>query len=692
MRKNDLGITLIGLVVTIIVLLILAGVSIAMLTGDSGLITKANEAKIETAIGTIKEEISVEMAGYKLEKERDMLLEDLYAEGKVRRSVRKEGEDYYLSYVMEGDKWQGTSDLGKGNPADRKDIFLIDENYNIKYIASNGKEYGDDVTETLLEDETIVRFRSPEFAEYIKLKSGASSIDNIKFQWMKTQTELTINDATITSLEDLVFFPNLKELTIGGYGAGTVPQITNLKGIENCTQLTKLSIINGPNKDYKELQYLQNLETFSKTGGNDYKEIIKYLKFCSNLKSLNLTNLKIDNMKNICEFYNLTSLNLGANNIQKIEGLDNLVNLKNLTLANNNITKIEGIDRLQNLETLDLSGNNLIDILELDKNNKLKTLNLLNNPNIKHPRSEYTEEEQKRLDKIQEIMTIREGNININVEQLNLFNGYKYIELSNRKDIITLELLEGQTLVERLSLHGTKVTLEDEMSKRILTSMKNLKNISLSYTEVKTLEPLNNLTKLEHLQIMGIKDVLDLSKIEDIISRITIQGAKQADIDTLSNCNPQKITSITLFSSDFTKFPDLSCLVELSNLSITDNASATKPIIDLTNISKLNMLETLAITNIDLSKNMIDLSNLTNLQNLNLQNNYINSEGLGKLTVLKNNENLTLDLRNNSIIDATALLQFEPSKIKKIYLTGNVNLNETSKTELSKKFGNKVVF
>lgn len=163
MRKNDLGITLIGLVVTIIVLLILAGVGIAMLTGDSGLITKANEAKIETAIGTIKEEISVEMAGYKLEKERDMLLEDLYAEGKVRRSVRKEGEDYYLSYVIEGDKWQGTSDLGKGNPADRKDIFLIDENYNIKYIASNGKEYGDDVTETLLEDETIVRFRSPEF-------------------------------------------------------------------------------------------------------------------------------------------------------------------------------------------------------------------------------------------------------------------------------------------------------------------------------------------------------------------------------------------------------------------------------------------------------------------------------------------------------------------------------------------------
>ena len=46
--KNDKGITLIALVITIIVLLILAGVSIAMLTGDNGLLTRAKEAKSAT--------------------------------------------------------------------------------------------------------------------------------------------------------------------------------------------------------------------------------------------------------------------------------------------------------------------------------------------------------------------------------------------------------------------------------------------------------------------------------------------------------------------------------------------------------------------------------------------------------------------------------------------------------------------
>lgn len=44
MMRNQKGITLIALVITIIVLLILAGVSIAMLTGQNGILTKATDA------------------------------------------------------------------------------------------------------------------------------------------------------------------------------------------------------------------------------------------------------------------------------------------------------------------------------------------------------------------------------------------------------------------------------------------------------------------------------------------------------------------------------------------------------------------------------------------------------------------------------------------------------------------------
>ena len=57
--RNQKGITLIALVITIIVLLILAGVSIAMLTGDNGLLKKSQQAVMDNALGTAKDEISI---------------------------------------------------------------------------------------------------------------------------------------------------------------------------------------------------------------------------------------------------------------------------------------------------------------------------------------------------------------------------------------------------------------------------------------------------------------------------------------------------------------------------------------------------------------------------------------------------------------------------------------------------------
>ena len=58
MRK-DRGITLIALVVTIIVLLILAGISISMLTGQNGILNRATEAKEETEKANTEEKATL---------------------------------------------------------------------------------------------------------------------------------------------------------------------------------------------------------------------------------------------------------------------------------------------------------------------------------------------------------------------------------------------------------------------------------------------------------------------------------------------------------------------------------------------------------------------------------------------------------------------------------------------------------
>ena len=60
--KGNKGITLIALVVTIIVLLILAGVSIAMLSGENGILQKASDAAVETRISSAKEIAVIDLA------------------------------------------------------------------------------------------------------------------------------------------------------------------------------------------------------------------------------------------------------------------------------------------------------------------------------------------------------------------------------------------------------------------------------------------------------------------------------------------------------------------------------------------------------------------------------------------------------------------------------------------------------
>ena len=59
---NNKGITLIALVITIIVLLILAGVSIAMLTGENGILTRANDSTLATSRAEVAERVNMELS------------------------------------------------------------------------------------------------------------------------------------------------------------------------------------------------------------------------------------------------------------------------------------------------------------------------------------------------------------------------------------------------------------------------------------------------------------------------------------------------------------------------------------------------------------------------------------------------------------------------------------------------------
>ena len=90
-KNRQKGITLIALVITIIVLLILAGISIAMLSGDNSILSKAGEARDVTGTRDIEERIQIAYLGALSNGTGDV------TRGKLDDELKKTFESYTLS-------------------------------------------------------------------------------------------------------------------------------------------------------------------------------------------------------------------------------------------------------------------------------------------------------------------------------------------------------------------------------------------------------------------------------------------------------------------------------------------------------------------------------------------------------------------------------------------------------------------
>ena len=120
-KKNARGITLIALVITIIVLLILAGVTIAALSGDNGILKRATQAKTKTVKENAEEQIKLAIMTATTEglgvPDKAVLRSELTKAGFV---VKTDGDDL---------PWEVVSG---------KNIFTINEDYTIDTISGIG--------------------------------------------------------------------------------------------------------------------------------------------------------------------------------------------------------------------------------------------------------------------------------------------------------------------------------------------------------------------------------------------------------------------------------------------------------------------------------------------------------------------------------------------------------------------------
>ena len=117
-KNKNSGITLIALVITVIVLLILAGISISMLSGNNGILQKATDAKTNTEKAGEKEQIQIEvLSSYSKSGELEIATVNSNIKSNIKGITTDNATEFPLTvtYTSTGNKYEVYSD-GTVNP------------------------------------------------------------------------------------------------------------------------------------------------------------------------------------------------------------------------------------------------------------------------------------------------------------------------------------------------------------------------------------------------------------------------------------------------------------------------------------------------------------------------------------------------------------------------------------------------
>ena len=185
--KENSAITLIALVITIIVLLILAGVTIVALSGDNGILTNASKAKYATELSQYKEELE-RYKGEKLLENTSFEDESLISsENALDHNTKPEdevGNIYNIITNLKGSNFEGKLEVIKGelllNSQDKIEVEVAQSvgiavnPYEIvdgELVSSNGNLLLVDSTGTLRLPETVTSIGVGAFANVEGLKT-----------------------------------------------------------------------------------------------------------------------------------------------------------------------------------------------------------------------------------------------------------------------------------------------------------------------------------------------------------------------------------------------------------------------------------------------------------------------------------------------------------------------------------------
>ena len=386
-ENNAKGITLIALVVTIIALLILAGVAINLTIGDNGVITRASKARLTSELSTYKEELEMYSVGKELEN--NGFMRDTLTAGKekLNYNTQPEGEEGNIKTIINSisDEYLEKLEVIKGelliNTKDKNEIEIaqslgIEVNpYDITEEGELLSSYGNLLL--MSEDGTLT---IPE--RVTKIGEGAfSNLEGLKTIIIPgTCKEIAQNAfAYNPTLETVIMEDGVEKI-----GAKAFTNCTNLISVEMPDSVIEIGAscfaLNMKLEKVRFSNMLKTLNNQTFDGCSKLKEI-KLPEHLEQINSLcfsgtNITNIKFPpNLKNIAGGDSLPpkieDINTNENNyFEFIDGVLYTKDLKTLIFALPSVTSVNIKETVEKISQFAFSYCNLLTTINITPNVK----------------------------------------------------------------------------------------------------------------------------------------------------------------------------------------------------------------------------------------------------------------------------------------------------------------------------------
>ena len=439
-NKKQTGITLIALVISIIVMLILAGVSLNATIGDNGIITQAQNATYMQSIAALEEYLQTEYVKYydetgnytsKIEllssKLGNLCLKDgtknyITYDGKMYYLINKQalpddvknqlrGGDTtdYLKYIRLQDVYGVTPDLkvyycesGTDSALGTLDSTELDPNTPLKKINQDA-EMKSAITEALASVGVTVGEDGVTVGDVSKLKTvtidgSKHNITSISgLSEIGTLQNLELKDVKIDNLDGIETCAKLNYILFDNCIINNYSNIANVLGLKYLymylppamsetnanTQVSNLSLGMKNAKDMNKLEYVGIFgENYLKEnyavgiGGRDIMNISSTKK--SNLSDISSLNDWSNSVKQSIKY-----MYLNSNSFSTIECLQDYNNIYELWILNNkNLLTLKGLENHKDLKYIAMQNCNLQSISDLNGCSSLYYISVFENNNL----------------------------------------------------------------------------------------------------------------------------------------------------------------------------------------------------------------------------------------------------------------------------------------------------------------------